>query len=93
VRDLIAEGKVGELREFIADGRAQYGMQTFDQHLTDLVRSGEVAYDVALAAATRPADFALQFRMLHAAAPVAAAAGAPAADGLPAEGAYDFLHA
>ena len=38
-------------------------MQTFDQHLTDLVRSGQVQYDVALAAATRPSDFALQFRM------------------------------
>jgi hypothetical protein len=44
-------------------------MQTFDQHLADLVRAGEVAYEVALAAATRPADFALQFRMLHASGP------------------------
>lgn len=93
VRDLIAEGRVGEVREYIADGRTQYGMQTFDQHLTELVRDGQVAYDAALAAASRPADFALQFKMLQA-APVAApasAVGAPVAGGLPASVGFDFL--
>jgi twitching motility protein PilT len=73
VRELIAEGRVSEVREYIAEGRTQYGMQTFDQHLTDLVRAGHVAYEAALSAATRPADFALQFKMLHAADPVTAA--------------------
>jgi len=94
VRELIAEGRVGEVRDYVADGRSQYGMQTFDQHLTDLVRAGEVAYDAALAAATRPADFALQFKMLHAAptvtAPVLAGAGAEAG-GLPSSAGFDFL--
>ena len=84
----------------------QYGMQTFDQHLTDLVRSGEVTYEVALGAATRPADFALQFKMLGAsapapaaAAPVAsapepagAAAGANGMNGLQGAGEFDFLN-
>ena len=105
IRDLIAEGRVSEVRELIQEGQTQYGMQTFDQHLADLVRRGVVAYEVALAAATRPADFALQFRMLHAATPIVAApvgagpgpvvagAGAPSTfSGLPAEGAFDFLH-
>ena len=108
VRDLIAEGKVSELRDFIADGRAQYGMQTFDQHLADHVRAGDVAYEAALAAATRPADFALQFRMLHAAGPAAGPAAVPRAaavppalagagvggegNGLPMGGGFDFLH-
>ncbi len=50
IRDLIAEGHVAEIRDYMADG-AQYGMQTFDQHLTELVVS------------TRPADFELNFRM------------------------------
>ena len=104
IRDLVVEGRVGEVRELIEEG-SQYGMQTFDQHLAELVRREAVTYEVALAAATRPSDFALQFRMLHAAgalpaAPVVApvvtpvvtpAAGAPTG-GLPSEGAFDFLH-
>src|SRR5829696_7414275 len=41
VRDMIADGKrIGEIRDYIADGRDQYGMQTFDQHLADLVQDG-----------------------------------------------------
>jgi len=63
IRDLILEGdKIGEIRDYIAEGREQYGMQTFDQHLGDLVQSGEVTFDVALAAATRPSDFQLKMQ-------------------------------
>ena len=63
IRDLILEGeKIGEIRDYIAEGREQYGMQTFDQHLSDLVQSGEVTFDVALAAATRPSDFQLKMQ-------------------------------
>jgi twitching motility protein PilT len=60
IRDLILEQKVGEIRDFIADGREQYGMQTFDQHLADLVQSRVVTFETALAASTRPADFELE---------------------------------
>ena len=35
-------------------------MQTFDQHLADLVTSGVVSFETALAASTRPSDFELQ---------------------------------
>jgi twitching motility protein PilT len=59
-------------------------MQTFDQHLADLVRAGEVTYEVAVAAATRPSDFDLQMRMLDGGAP---AGGAAAPTGAPAPGA------
>ncbi|MGH7664113.1 MAG: type IV pilus twitching motility protein PilT [Gemmatimonadaceae bacterium] len=63
IRDLILDGgKVGEIRDHIAQGRGQYGMQTFDQHLTDLVSAGEVTYETALANASRPGDFELQMR-------------------------------
>ncbi|MBY0488899.1 MAG: PilT/PilU family type 4a pilus ATPase [Gemmatimonadaceae bacterium] len=62
IRDLIAEGRIAEIRDYMADG-AQYGMQTFDQHLTELVNKGEVSFDVAKAAATNPADFELHFTM------------------------------
>jgi twitching motility protein PilT len=55
IRDLILEGdRMAEIRDYIADGREQYGMQTFDQHLADLVSSGEVAFEVAHANATKP---------------------------------------
>lgn len=62
IRDLIAAGNIAEIRDYIADG-AQYGMQTFDQHLTELVNSNAVTFEVAKAAATNPADFELSFRM------------------------------
>jgi len=62
IRDLIAEGRIAEIRDYIADG-AQYGMQTFDQHLAELVARDEVTFEVAKAAATNPADFELGFRM------------------------------
>jgi len=62
IRDFIAEGRIAEIRDFIVDG-AQYGMQTFDQHLAELVGAGLVEFEVAKAAATKPADFELDFRM------------------------------
>jgi twitching motility protein PilT len=60
IRDLILQNNVGEIRDYMAEGRDQYGMQTFDQHLADMVTSGIVSFEVALAASTRPADFQLQ---------------------------------
>jgi twitching motility protein PilT len=94
MQDLIAEGRVGEIRDYIAEGREQYGMQTFDQHLSDLVNEGAVTYDVALAASTRPSDFALMHRTLNATAKPAAAPDAPAnaMSGLQAGGEFDFLN-
>jgi twitching motility protein PilT len=59
IRDLILQQNVGDIRDFMAEGRDQYGMQTFDQHLAEMVTSGIVSFDVALAASTRPADFEL----------------------------------
>ncbi|HEU4630670.1 MAG TPA: PilT/PilU family type 4a pilus ATPase [Gemmatimonadaceae bacterium] len=66
LRDLILDpGRVAELPEYIAQGREQYGMQTFDQHLGELVHEGAISFEVALAAASRPSDFELQFRTLR----------------------------
>lgn len=65
IRDLIMENRVSEVRDYIADGHVQYGMQTFDQHLTELVNSGEVTFETAMAAATRPSDFELNFKTLN----------------------------
>ncbi|MFC1639908.1 type IV pilus twitching motility protein PilT [Gemmatimonadota bacterium] len=65
IRDLIRDrSRVGEIKDYIADGRDQYGMQTFDQHLIDLVEGNMVTFEVAKAAASNPADFELKLRTL-----------------------------
>ncbi len=100
IRDLIMdEAQTGSIRDAIAEGRDQYGMQTFDQHLMDLVLSKTVTYDVAHAASTRPSDFDLKMRTMghdpHKAvetqmlSPETAAAGASGA--LNTHSGYDFL--
>jgi len=63
IRDLILDqNRTGEIRDFIAEGREQYGMQTFDQHLMDLVTQDIVEYDTALANSSNPSDFELQMK-------------------------------
>jgi twitching motility protein PilT len=63
VKELIADGKrTREIHEAIATGRDPYGMISFDQSLTELVRNRFVTYDEALANATNADDFALYFR-------------------------------
>ena len=63
IKDLILDpNRTAEIREFIAEGREQYGMQTFDQHLMELVQSDVVDYDSALAHASNPSDFELQMK-------------------------------
>jgi twitching motility protein PilT len=64
IRELILESRVNEIRDFIRDGREQYQMQTFDQHLVDLVNADVVSFEIAKAASTRPADFELEMKML-----------------------------
>jgi twitching motility protein PilT len=81
VRDMIADGnRIGEIRDYIADGRDQYGMQTFDQHLADLVQDGTVTFETAMGAATNPSDFQLKMNMFRRATSSPAAAATPAGD-------------
>ncbi len=49
--------KTGAIKDHIATGREQYGMQTFDQHLMDLFQAGIISMETAKSAATSPADF------------------------------------
>jgi len=66
VREVLADAaRLGELRQVLADGRAQHGTQTFDQHLADLVISGKVAFEVAVVLASNALDFELQLRGLR----------------------------
>jgi twitching motility protein PilT len=56
--------KTSEIRDHISEGRTQYGMQTFDQHLMELYSKQQITLAVAKGAATSPADFErnLQFQ-------------------------------
>jgi len=64
IRDCVRDqDRMEEISDLIEEGRDHYGSQTFDQHLTDLVRSGAVAFEVAKAAANNPADFDLKMNM------------------------------
>jgi twitching motility protein PilT len=61
VRELIEDkDRTKEIPDAIAQGHTTYGMQTFDQSLMWLYRSGLVSYEEALRQATNPDDFALR---------------------------------
>jgi Tfp pilus assembly ATPase PilU len=47
---------------FVAQGAAQYGMQTFDQCLLALYRDGIITYETAKESASSPDDFDLKVR-------------------------------
>ncbi len=49
--------KTSGLKDVIEKGRNTYGMQSFDQHLTELYRADTVTLDVARASASNAADF------------------------------------
>jgi twitching motility protein PilT len=80
-REMIRErDRTASLTDYIKASREQYGMQTFDQHLMDLVADDVVTYETALAAASNPSDFQLQVRTLRRrsrAAPAAQPASTP----------------
>lgn len=66
VRDILSDpGRLSELRNALSEGRAQFGTQTFDQHLADRVIAGQVSFEVAVTLATNSLDFELQLRGLR----------------------------
>ena len=61
IRDYILhEEKTGSIRDVIAAGTSQYGMQTFDQSLFYLYQSGMITLEEALRGATNPDEFRLR---------------------------------
>ena len=65
IRDCILDPqKLSEIRELMEEGKQQYGMQTFDQHLMELVNKGLVEYETAKLASSNPADFELRMKTL-----------------------------
>jgi twitching motility protein PilT len=63
IRDCIEnKEKTKYIREQIALGTSQYGMQTFDQSLLQLYRSGLITLDEALRRASNPDEFRLKLQ-------------------------------
>jgi twitching motility protein PilT len=64
IADAISDpDKTSTLNALIGDG-AYYGMQTFDQHLVQLIRDGVVTLEAAMLASTSPHDLTVELRRL-----------------------------
>jgi twitching motility protein PilT len=55
IRNLIREGKVHQIYSALQAG-ARFGMRSMDQSLAELVRSGKVAFEVAVDKAANAED-------------------------------------
>lgn len=67
VRDCLRDpDQTPRIRDVIADGVNQYGMQTFDQSLMDLYRRGLITFDEAMQHATTPTEFELRLKGIEA---------------------------
>jgi twitching motility protein PilT len=63
VRETILDsGSLDSLNEALRKGRDQYGTQTYDQSLADLVLTNEVSFEMAIKLASNPLDLELQLR-------------------------------
>jgi twitching motility protein PilT len=61
IRDcIINEEKTSQIREAIAQGNSQYGMQTFDQSLFNLYQAGLISMEEALRNATNSDEFRMR---------------------------------
>ncbi len=66
IRDcIIVPEKTRLIRDAIASGTSQYGMQTFDQSLYDLHSKGLITYEEALLHASNVDDFKLRIAGIH----------------------------
>lgn len=58
IRESISDAsKIEEIYTYIRKGKKGVGMQSFDQHLTDLYKAKKISLEQAKAAATSPEDF------------------------------------
>jgi twitching motility protein PilT len=62
IKELIFQGRDGEIKDAIEEGKKVYGTQSFDQHLVDLVIEGRVDEKTALEYATSRDDFILKLK-------------------------------
>ena len=59
---ILDQDKTRLIPDVVAQGAIHYGMQTFDQSLFSLFKSGLITYEEALRGATNPDDFALKVK-------------------------------
>lgn len=59
---ILDSDKTKQLPNVIAQGKIHYGMQTFDQSIFDLYKTGMISYEEALRAASNPDDFILKIK-------------------------------
>ena len=63
IKDCILDpDKTKTIPDVITQGTLHYGMQTFDQSIFNLFRTGLISYEEALRRATNPDDFALKVK-------------------------------
>ena len=66
IKDCILDpDKTKMIPDVITQGALHYGMQTFDQSLFKLYKSGLISYEEAMRRATNPDDFALKVKGIH----------------------------
>ena len=66
IKDCILDpDKTKVITDVVAQGALHYGMQTFDQSIFSLYKSGLISYEEALRRATNPDDFALKVKGIH----------------------------
>ncbi|MBX7219784.1 MAG: type IV pilus twitching motility protein PilT [Blastocatellia bacterium] len=69
IRDCVVnQEKTPLIRDAIAQGVSQYGMQTFDQSLHDLLKKDLITYDQALAGASNRDEFILRTKGIQSSA-------------------------
>jgi Tfp pilus assembly ATPase PilU len=101
VKDMMMDAsRLSEIKDYMEANREQYGMQSFDQALADLVTTKQISFAAAMAAASKPADFELKLRMFARMSTTvkqvddegnAVAAPAGAMEGMQAGGGLEFL--
>jgi len=62
IKDLIFQGRDGEIKDALEEGKRMYGTQSFDQHLVDLVLEGRVDEETAIEYASSKDDFMLKLK-------------------------------
>jgi len=66
IRECIVDSnKTKLIRDYIAQGKLHYGMQTFDQSILDHMKKGHITYEEALKWVTNVDDFKLKVKGIH----------------------------